>query len=100
MKQAGWFNCRYAIATATNTTGYHHHHCYYYLPPPLPLSRWVLPRVGGPGFLQRLFFTQFGYWARWGGGVKRDQYTTCSFFSSNSSKIEISETYFFDTFIT
>ena len=35
-----------------------------------------------------------------GRGVKRDWYTTCSFFSLYSSKIEVSETYVFANVIT
>ena len=43
-----------------------------------------------------MFFTLFGYWVR-GGGVKRDWYTAClmQFFTMGSSKIEVSETFFY-----
>ena len=49
-----------------------------------------------------MFFTLFGYLVRGGGGVQWDWYTTClcTFSSLYSSKIEVSETYFFDIMIT
>ena len=50
-----------------------------------------------------MFFIQFGYQVRGGGGgVPRDWYTTCfmQFFTLGSSKIEVFETYFFDIVTT
>ena len=47
-----------------------------------------------------VFFTLFGYWAR-GGGVKGLVHNLLMQFSTHgSSKIEVSETYFFDIVIT
>ena len=49
-----------------------------------------------------MFFTLFGYWARGGGGClpRVVHNLLMQFFSLCSSKIEVSETYFFDTMIT
>ena len=49
-----------------------------------------------------MFFIQFWVLGRRGGGFPRDLYTTCfvQFFTLGSSKIEVFETYFFDTVIT
>ena len=49
-----------------------------------------------------MFFTLFGCWVRGGGGggLPRDWYLLLQFFTLGSSKIEVSETYFFDNAIT
>ena len=49
-----------------------------------------------------MFFTLYGDWARGGGGVQMGlvHNLLMQFFSLYSSKIEIFETYFFDTVLT
>ena len=51
-----------------------------------------------------MFFTLFGYWVRggggWGGQTGLVRNLLMQFFSLCSSKIEVFETYFFDTVIT
>ena len=49
-----------------------------------------------------MFFTLFGYWAPGGGGSPKGlvHNLLMRFFTLGSSKIEVSETYFFDTVIT
>ena len=50
-----------------------------------------------------MFFTLFGYWAPGGGGGSPKGLVhnlLMRFFTLGSSKIEVSETYFFDTVIT
>ena len=49
-----------------------------------------------------MFSTLFGYWAHGGGGSPNGLVHTLlmQFFTLGSSKIEVFETYFFDTVIT
>ena len=50
-----------------------------------------------------VFFTLFGYWVRGGGGGAPKGWVhnlLMQFFTLGSSKIEVFETYFFDTMIT
>ena len=52
-----------------------------------------------------MFFTLFGYWAHGGGGVSQGigivvHNLLVQFFTLDSSKIEVFQTYFFDTLIT
>ena len=49
-----------------------------------------------------MFFTLFGYWARGGGGSPKGlvHNLLMQFFTLDSSKIEVSETDFFDVVIT
>ena len=50
-----------------------------------------------------MFFTLFGYWPHGGGGGAPKGWVhnlLMQFFTPESSKIEVFETYFFDTMIT
>ena len=49
-----------------------------------------------------MFFTLLGYWVRRGGGAPRGlvHNLLMQFFTLDSSKIEVFETYFFDVVIT